>query len=199
MVSSSNNNINALFAAIAGSDAAAFELLFGRYRAKMYAVSFKFTKTAYAAEELTQDIFISLWTSRAQLQNVQDPEAYLYTIAYHKISRHLKKESNKARILALAQWAQNTCTNETEETVYANDSSRHINKAIEQLSPQKKLIYKLNRQQGKSCSEIAETLHVSPHTVKSQLVKAVKSIRSYLENGVLLLACVTVWMEWWKR
>ena len=70
MVSNSNNNVKALFAAIAGSDAAAFKVLFEQYRAKMYSVAFKFTKTAYGAEEITQDIFISLWTSRAQLHNV---------------------------------------------------------------------------------------------------------------------------------
>jgi len=195
----SNDNIKALFAAVANGDAAAFKLLFEQYRAKMYAVAFKFTKSTYAAEEITQDVFISLWAGRAQLQNVLDPEAYIYTTAYHKISRHLKKESNKSRILQLAQWAQNSFTNETEETVYANDSRRHINQAIEQLSPQKKLIYKLNRQHGKSYMEIAETLQVSPHTVKSQLGKAVKSIRSYLENSVLLVACLTVWMECWKK
>jgi len=194
-----DNDVKVLFKAIAESDAAAFRLLFEQYRAKMYAVALKWTKSVYAAEEITQDIFISLWTSRAQLQNVQDPEAYLYTAAYNKISRHLKKETNQARILQLAHWAKNTCTNETEETIYANDSSRYINKAIEQLSPQKKLIYKLSRQQGKSYSEIAETLHVSTNTVKSQLVKAVKSIRSYLENGVLFMACLMVWMEWLKK
>ncbi len=190
---SNNNNDKALFVAIAGGDADAFKLLFHKYRGGMYSVAFKFTKTAYAAEEITQDIFISLWTSRAHLENVVEPKAYLYTIAYNKISRHLKKESNKARILALAQWVQNTSTNETEETVYANDSLRHINNAIEQLSPQKKLIYKLNRQQGKSYGEIADTLQVSPHTVKSHLVKAVKAIRSYLEGGVLLLVCLGLW------
>ncbi len=197
MASNSNNNIKVLFAAISSSDTAAFKVLFEQYRAKMYSVAFKFTKTAYGAEEITQDVFISLWTSRAQLHNVLDPEAYLYTIAYNKISRYLKKESNQASILALAVWAQNTCTNETEETIYANDSSRHINNAIEKLSPQKKLIYKLSRQHGKSHHEIAETLHVSPHTVKSQLVKAVKSIRGYLDKGVLFTGGIIITVAWW--
>jgi RNA polymerase sigma-70 factor (ECF subfamily) len=190
-----NNDVKALFTAVANGDTVAFKLLFEQYRAKLYAVAFKWTKSTYAAEEITQDIFVSLWTSRAQLQNVLDPEAYLYTAAYNKISKHLKKESNKARILALAQWAHNTRTNETEETVYANDSSKHINNAVEQLSPQKKLIYKLSRQHGKSYDEIAETLHLSPNTVKSQLVKAVKSIRGYLEKGVLFLAFLMAWMR----
>jgi len=190
-----DNDINALFTATANGDADAFKLLFDQYRVKMYAVAFKWAKSKYAAEEITQDIFIGLWISRLQLKNVQNPEAYLYTVAYHKINRYLKKESNQAKILELSIWITNTCSNETEETIFANDSARHINSAIERLSPQKKLIYKLSKHHGKSYAEIAEALHVSPNTVKSQLVKAVKSIRHYLEKSVLFITWFLLWLN----
>jgi RNA polymerase sigma-70 factor (family 1) len=190
-----DNDIKLLFTAIANGDAEAFKLLFDQYRVKMYAVAFKWAKSKYAAEEITQDIFIGLWIGRLQLKNVQNPEAYLYTVAYHKISRHLKKESNQAKILKLAVWIPNAHSNETEETIIANDSARHINTAVEQLSPQKKLIYKLSKQHGKSYAEIAEALHVSPNTVKSQLVKAVKFIRHYLEKSVLFITWLLLWLN----
>jgi RNA polymerase sigma-70 factor (ECF subfamily) len=181
------SNVIELFAAVTANNTIAFQLLFEQYRAKMYAVALKLTKSSYAAEEITQEIFISLWTGRAKLQNVRDPEAYLYTMAYHKISRYLKKESSRTRILELDIWWNNRFSNETEETVFANESILHINKAVEGLSPQKKLIYQLNRQQGKSCVEIAKALNVSPNTVKSQLLKAVRTIRHYLEKKVLFI------------
>ena len=184
----SDNNARALFEAIAGGDENAFKELFEQYKQKVYAVAFKWTKLDFAAEEITQDVFISIWTSRAQLPAVNDPSAYIYTIVFNKVSRHLKKEANKTRILQLSLWYANEASNETEETIYANDGQKFVNRAIDKLSPQKKMIYRLKRVEGKSYDEIAETLHLSPHTVKSHLLKAIKFIRNYVRDNALLLS-----------
>jgi len=183
----SDTDTRVLFEAIARGDEQAFKMLFVQYRARVYAVAFKWTKLAVASEEITQDVFISIWISRAQLPSVNDPRAYIYTIAFNKISRHLKKETNQARILRLSASNTPSYSNETEETVYANDGQKFINRALAQLSPQKKTIYELKRIQGKSYDEIAETLQLSPHTVKSHLLKAIRFIRKYVRDNALLL------------
>lgn len=178
-------NYENLFAAIANDDNAAFKTLFDLCKTKMYALAFKWTKSSFAAEEITQEIFVALWISRVKLISVLDPEAYLYTIAYNKISSYLKKENNQQKIIK--QWQQKVCSNETEETVLAHNTEACINNAVEQLSPQKKLIYQLSRNYGKSYAEIGAALHLSPHTVKSHLMKALRFIRSYIKENTLLL------------
>jgi len=183
----SDNTTGALFEAIARGDEHAFKMLFEQYKSPVYAVAFKWTKIDVAAEEITQEVFISIWTSRVQLAAVSDPRAYIYTIVYNKVSRHLKKEAARARILRLSLWNAKAWSNETEETVYNNDGQKFVNKAIAQLSPQKKTIYELKRQQGKSYDEIAQTLNLSPHTVKSHLLKAIRFIRNYVKDNALLL------------
>jgi len=189
-----HNDTKALFAAVAQGNETAFESLFIQYRSKLYAVAFKWTKSAYAAEEIMQDVFISVWTSREQLLSVNDPQAYIYTIMYNKVKRYLKNENNRDRILKLSVWNKKTYSNETEEKVYANDSQKFINNAIAQLSPQKKLIYLLNRQQGKTYDEIAQILHLSRNTVKSHLIKAVKFIRDHVKENALLIVWLLTWL-----
>jgi len=181
----SDSDYKALFEAIAAGDEAAFEALFRQCRARVYTLAFKWTKSAFAAEEITQDVFISVWTGRGHLSDVQDARAYFYTILYNKVSRYLKNEANKARILRASLQGAKEFSNETEDTVYLNEGQRFINKAIGRLSPQKKLIYELNRREGKSYHEIAERLNLSPHTVKSHLVQAMKLIRNYLKDNAL--------------
>jgi RNA polymerase sigma-70 factor (ECF subfamily) len=181
----SDSDYKALFEAIAAGDEAAFEALFRQCRGRVYAVAFKWTKSAFAAEEITQDVFISVWTGRDHLSDVQDARAYFYTILYNKVSRYLKNEANKAKILRASLQGAKEFSNETEETVYANEGQRFINKAIGRLSPQKKLIYELNRREGKSYHEIAEKLKLSPHTVKSHLLQAMKLIRNYMKDNAL--------------
>jgi RNA polymerase sigma-70 factor (family 1) len=182
---SADMDCRAFFEAIAVEDEMAFERFFERYRVRVYALAYKWTKSAFAAEEITQDVFISVWTGRKNLAAVKAPETYFYTIIYNKINRHLRKEANKARILRLSLWAANKSSNETEETVYANDGERFINKALEHLSPRKRLIYQLSRKEGKSNDEIAATLRLSPHTVKSHLMYVLKFIRNYMKDNIL--------------
>jgi RNA polymerase sigma-70 factor (family 1) len=181
----SDSDYKALFEAIAAGDEAAFEALFRQCRARVYALAFKWTKSAFAAEEITQDVFISVWTGRSHLSDVKDARAYFYTILYNKVSRYLKNEANKARIIRASLRNVKEFSNETEETVYANEGQKFINKAIGQLSPQKKRIYELNRREGKSYQEIAKVLELSPHTVKSHLLQAMKLIRNYLKDNAL--------------
>jgi RNA polymerase sigma-70 factor (family 1) len=173
-----------LFDAIALGDEVVFKNLFELYKSKMYAVAFKWTKSSFAAEEITQEVFISIWIGRERLVAIKDPEAYLYTIVYNKVSRYLKREASQAHILK--HWETKNFTNETEEMIFGNDSEKFISTAIEQLSSQKKLIYKLNRHYGKSYDEIGEALHLSRHTVKSHLMKAVKFIRNYMKEHALV-------------
>jgi len=191
-VLNSDNNYKALFEAISRGEEIAFKNLFDAYKTKIYAVAFKWVKSSFAAEEITQEVFISIWISRIKLSVVNDPKAYLYTIVYNKVSRYLKKEANQSRILK--QWKTNDFSNETEERIIANSSEKFISSAIEQLSPQKKLIYKLNRYQGKSYNEIGKTLHLSTHTVKSHLMKALKFIRNYVKENALVVALIVRWL-----
>lgn len=181
----SNSDYKAFFESIAAGDEAAFEALFLQCRDRIYTLAFKWTKSNFAAEEITQDVFISLWAGRKHLSDVKDPRAYFYTILYNKINRYLKNEANQAKILRLALWNTREASNDTEEVLDAKEGQRFIDAAIDRLSPQKKLIYELSRKDGKSYHEIAEALKLSPHTVKSHLVKALKLVRNYMKDKAL--------------
>ena len=185
---SSSTDSAVLFAAIAQNDETAFEALFRKYRNNVYAVAFKWVRSVYLSEEITQDVFISIWVSRARLNLVKDPQAYLYASVFNKVSRCMKKESNKARIMQAYLQQTKEYSNETEEAICANDTNKIINHAIDQLPAHKKRIFKLSRQQGQGYDAIGQLLQLSPHTVKSHLTKAVKSVRHYVKGNSLLLA-----------
>lgn len=184
-IPSANMDCSTFFDAIAAGDEVAFELFFAGWRARVYNLALKWTKSGFAAEEITQDVFISVWTGRKNLTAVKDADTYFYTIIYNKINRHLRREANAARILRLSTWGANQSCNQTEETVYANDGERFVNKALERLSPRKRMIYQLSRREGKSNDEIATVLRVSPHTVKSHLMHTLRHIRNYMKDNVL--------------
>ncbi len=56
-----------------------------------------------------------------------------------------------------------------------------VQSAVESLSVKRKLILKLNIEDGKSYQEIAEFLRISKNTVKNQLVKAKQILREKVD------------------
>lgn len=72
-----------LFKRISDGDQVAFKAIFDRYRSKFYATAIKMTHSADLSEEVVQDTFVSIWTSRKALVKVDNPAGYLYTILYN--------------------------------------------------------------------------------------------------------------------
>ena len=138
-VNSGHIDYRQLFIAISNGDEGAFRALFVLFRSKAYAVGIKWTKSSYAAEEITQNVFISLWVSRSRLATVDDPEAYIYSVIYNRVSHHLKKEANRPAILTLYEETRQY-SNETEESINAAECQKYFDNALSKLTPQRKVI-----------------------------------------------------------
>ncbi len=177
---------------VANDDHDAFRQLFDLYADRLFAAVYNYTKSRFIAEELVQEVFIRLWSHRSQLQEVQDPTAYLYRMVFNHINTYLKKTANERRILDKAQAWMTAGQDATLQQLEANEMSRIITAAIERLPPQKKIIYQLSREQGFSYQEIADQLHLSPNTVKNHLVEAMRLLRGYLKDHALLLTALIV-------
>ena len=72
--------------------------------------------------------------------------------------------------------------NETEQRLAARESGQLISRAIENLPAQRKIIYRMNREESLSYRQIAEELQISRHTVKNQLSSALQYLRSCLKS-----------------
>jgi RNA polymerase sigma-70 factor (ECF subfamily) len=64
---------------------------------------------------------------------------------------------------------------------------------LEGLSPQQRLIFNLNREKGLKNSEIAQKLNLSPNTVKTHMVSALRRLKEYFESHpisvIILYTC----------
>lgn len=189
------DNEKVLFRQISTGNEQAFRACFDLHKVALFKVAFRLTKQQDIAEEITQDVFLGLWISRQHLARVADPVAYLYRILLNKTSAYLKKEANQRRIIEAAR-LQYQAVNTTEQTIDSNESLRLIEKALNQLPPQQKNVYRLSQQQGYSNEEIAGLLHISPHTVRSHLSKATEFIRNFLKDSAIisyvLAGCIVI-------
>ena len=176
---------NILVSCSAGNQMA-FRKLFEEYRKKIFETSYKITRSEYASEEIVQEVFIDLWQGRINLKNVDKPSGYIFSIVYHKIYNYLRRSTNERKLLyAFRQKVKDDKDNNAEEFINLREVQKIIDKAVEMLPPQRKLIYKLSREKGLNSKEIARKLDgsISHSTVKKHLVLALNDLRSRLDSS----------------
>ena len=178
-----------IFKKVAEGDEAAFRILFDQYWDTVYGVALALTKSTGMAEEMAQDVFVKLWLKREKLAGVENFEGYLFTIARNHIFNAFRKKIKTAAFTEhLLDYAQDTIatTDTPDRHLLCNELERQVASAVEHLSQQQRTIYSLSRYHGLSQEEIAATLHISRHTVKSHMNKALHVIRDYLRHYSIL-------------
>jgi RNA polymerase sigma-70 factor (ECF subfamily) len=73
----------------------AFQLLYDRYRNRIYKLSLRFLKSSILAQEVVQDLFLKLWFSRKNIDPDKPLEAWLFTIAKNALINRFKKLVNE--------------------------------------------------------------------------------------------------------
>jgi len=179
---------NDLLLALKEGEEQAFRELYVRHSGKILAFVYHLTHSAIDAEDIMQETFLRLWTSREQLPAIDHVGNYIFTIARNKTVDHLRKVSLQQRLIDQV-WANITeVSDEVEQQLDAQESKALINKALLQLSPQKQTVFRLSRQQGLSHDEIGQQLQLSKSRVKNLLVETLKHIRYFLAQHSSLLA-----------
>jgi len=162
----------------------ALEAVFGEIHRKhekaLYRLALRVTRSEQQSEDILQEVFIKLWEHRHEIDAIRNMEDWLYRVTENKVMDFLRKAAADSR-LREALWARTkTATRETEELLQAKESHSIIQGAVSRLPRQRKLIFRLNREQGLNHQEIADVLSISRHTVKNQLASALRSIQRLL-------------------
>lgn len=77
----------------------AFRELFMRYHLKVYYFVLGLVKSESDAEDLTQEIFLKLWTHRSRFTEVRTFGSYLYVLAKHTAFNYI--ESRRVNLVSL--------------------------------------------------------------------------------------------------
>lgn len=169
---------------LAGGDELAFNKLFETYKDKIFNYLFKITKSSEVSEEIVIDIFVKIWVGRELMNQVQNFESFLHKVAYHKAIDFLRVTSRHAR---LKKVYMDRILNEPEkladDLIIDEEDRQILRKAIQQLPPQRKLIYTLSRERGLTHNQIAGALNLSKNTVKNSMMAATKSISKFLQDN----------------
>lgn len=177
---------------VSEGDHRAFRQIFDRYKDVLFGYSCRFTKSPPLAEEIVQEVFLKVWQNREKLDPQLSVKSYLYKLTQNLVYNTLR---NAAYDNKLKQQIFYRCLNthySTEDQVIYRDLEVFKDKAVACLPAKRQLIFRMSRVQGLSHEEIAEQLGISPHTVKDQIVKALKSIKKQLRTHTDIAVSIAV-------
>jgi RNA polymerase sigma-70 factor (family 1) len=175
-------HIQELVPKIREGDAAAFRDLFCIGKDPLFGYAYKLCRSREQAEEVVQEVFMKLWMNRHHLDEHLSIKAYLYTATKHCVFNLLKKAALDEDLRQAIFFQQPVAANTTEEDISFAELQRLKSSILEQLPPQRRLIYSMSRIDGLSHEEIASKLGLSRNTVKDQIVKASRFLRSRLHD-----------------
>ncbi|MGH7718894.1 MAG: RNA polymerase sigma-70 factor [Gemmatimonadaceae bacterium] len=160
-------------------DEVAFEALFRAFAPGLCAFIARYVGSRAIAEELVQDLFLSLWRKRSELVVRQAVTTYLFTAARNRALNYLGRERTAKQWRASLRRADDPDPSAPSEGELLE--MLELQDAIERLPARCRLIFTLNRQQEMTYGEIATSLGLSIKTVETQMGRALKALRGRLK------------------
>lgn len=149
-------------------------------------------KSEVLTEDVVHDTFIKIWESRDKIDADQAFKPYLYTVARRHLLNLLKRAKHEVSILEEIKKSLVIGENATEMLLEYTESSSVYIEAINRLPEQRREVFIRCRIQGLTYKQAAEELGISESTVNNQMVKAFKSIRSFITFRTAILALIAV-------
>ncbi len=158
-------------------DETAHETLFRTFAPGLAAFLARYVGSGETAEDLVQDLFLTLWAQRAQMRIAGSVRTYLFTAARNRALNHLKRE----RVADRFRMAVRRSTDASDPSAPGEAdllAAIEAQRAIDALPPKRRRIFSLCRQQHMSHSQIATLLGISVKTVEVQMGRALKTLRA---------------------
>jgi RNA polymerase sigma-70 factor (family 1) len=171
-------------------DDKAFRAIYQRYGRRCYGFALQKLRSKEAAEEITQNIFISLWERRHTL-SVQNLEAYLMVSIKYQTLNYIESRLTREKFARTLppQYSEGASENAVENSVFLHDLMNALEQALDALPEKTSAAYRMSRFENLSGRDIAERMGLSEKSVEYHIAQSLKFLRTRLKDfiGVSLL------------
>lgn len=158
----------------------AFALLYARHKAPLYRLMLRSCESHAVAEELFQEVWISLIKAAPHYQPTAKFSTWLYSIANNRLIDHYRKQSRwdvwlvdeDAESCAVANPSE-----QPEQQAEVNREMQRLLQCLDTLPPPQRQVFLLKEEAGLSIQAIADSLDEGMEAIKSRMRYALKKLR----------------------
>ena len=174
------DNAGGLMARVRERDVAAFETLYDAYHRLVYGIAIRMLGDSASAEDLTQAIFLKLWTT---------PEAFRpgnFGAWLSRVTRNRALDILRGR--AARSEEEIPCDipveGSTDEAAFARMDGARVRSALTTLPPEQRALIEMGFFEGVTHEELARRTATPLGTVKTRIRSGLRKLRAALEAGV---------------
>lgn len=162
-------------------DASAFEVLYGRHKGALYRYLLRQCRSAAAAEELFQDVWLNIVRARERYEVKAKFATYLFHLAHNRLIDYYRREGRSLPVSyagddALEEVPDGSLPSVERQLDLRRQAGR-LRELIAELPEAQREAFLLREETGLSVDEIAEVTGVNAETAKSRLRYAVAKLR----------------------
>lgn len=159
-----------------------FKETYDKFFRKVFIFAHKHTRDIDEAQDLTQEVFLKFWLNRDSFSDLIPTDAQLLTIARQLVINRYKRELVRQKVYK--SWHENklefSSSDNSDQLLLTTELTTRFESALDNLPPKRREIFEKSRFEGLSYEQIAQQLSISRSTVESQMVKALRSLRTSL-------------------
>jgi RNA polymerase sigma-70 factor (ECF subfamily) len=163
----------------------AFEYLVGRYQGALINYFLRHTGSIEAAKELSQEVFLRLYTARHRYRPETKFTTYLFTIAHNLVVNEVfaKKRPESYTNTDEAAGAVASPDDGPEQSLITKEEKKKVTDAMSRLNARERSALVMKYTEGMSYVEIAEAIGSSVPAVESLLSRAKEKMRKSLRRS----------------
>ena len=166
-------------------DKSAFTEIYNRYWKLLFKTALNILQDFATAQDITQNIFISLWERRSEA-NIQTIKPYLLQATRFAVCRAIREQQNdKAFYERLAEITTDIIS---DNPMLFKEQQALLNRLINGLPENCRDAFRLSREENLTYKQIAILKGISEKTVEKRISMSLQHIR----NGVSLGICIAI-------
>jgi RNA polymerase sigma-70 factor (ECF subfamily) len=162
---------------IAAHDKNALGALYENTKNAVYGFALSIVRNTQDAEDVLQDTFVSIYASARNYKRMGKPMAWILTIT-RNLSLMKIRDRQKTSDISEDEWRFFAA----DEASVTSEDRLALTAALEKISPEESQIVMLHAVAGFKHREVAEVLELPLSTVLSKYNRAVKKLKSVLEE-----------------
>jgi RNA polymerase sigma-70 factor, ECF subfamily len=175
-----------LITSVANGSVEAYESLVERYQTRVYNMAMRLTRNPFDAEEVLQEVFVTLFQKAGSFEGRCAFTSWLYRIVYNTSLMHLRRKH-----IRLTGYLEDENAYETHEALQAEVTENTyqqkelrgaIARAFEKMPEHYRDVFVMRDVEGFSNEQTGEFLGMSVAGVKSKLHRARAILRRHLQR-----------------
>lgn len=158
-------------------DRHAFDTLYEMYARRLMSFCLSYVRIVEDAEEIVQDIFVSLWKNRRSIQNTVSLWPFLYGALRKSILYYYRRKLNSPIYEEFVDLKDDAHPVDNRANIEYEEFRMIVLTEINALPRSQRDAILLSKFQGLSNKEIAEKLNLNIQTIKNALSVGLKSLR----------------------